>query len=138
MNKDSSSPSDEDDDEEEEFLEDIRDEPLEGEEHFNKNTSLKNIAVRSRDSKRMALYLVDQDEVDMYYMFINVVGLLPWQALLLVSQLGYGIISHDSLAGYHFTKSSSSLEAQLKTGKDPGPLKASPTPSGYNRLRLIT
>ena len=130
-------------DEEGEDLWDIEDKPLEGEECFNKKISLENLEMCKREAKRMGLCLVNQDEVDMYYMFINVVGLLSWQARLLVCQHGYGIGSRDCLAGYHFTKSSSStLEAQLNNWGRPWTIKGKAysirlQPAQIENLRLV-
>ena len=101
---DDSSSSSSDDDSDEEFCESMSEEPCEGEDDFDEDISKDKQERRRKEARRMALCLVDQGEIDMYYMFINFVGLLSWQARLLVAQHGYAINCRASLAGYHFTK----------------------------------
>eukprot|EP00956_Cyclotella_meneghiniana_P011866 scaffold16677_cov21-Cyclotella_meneghiniana.AAC.1 len=101
---DASSSSSSDDESDEEFCESMDEEPCEGEDDFDEGTSREKQEQRRKEARRMALCLVDQGEIDMYYMFINFVGLLSWQARLLVAQHGYAINCRASLAGYHFTK----------------------------------
>ena len=54
----------------------------------------------------MGLYLSSRGELDMYYMFIDFVGMQPWQARLLVAAHGHGLSDRKKLAGYHSVKTS--------------------------------